>query len=200
MTDRRRFFPAKTVQQVPGQKVEVEIELKKGGEAPAAPCAPTGVFFGARSALVRTEEIREDKKDIEFNEWFPDFRSISGKEDEEGNWVSFVEKGTAWTRPEYYQDYLTDVGERKKAEIIQTAAILAVPIGPSCGLTWSLGWEGYKPNRHIEFSQDGPVAIIHVRTIEGVNEYNQGTAILTASCAGKAVGTLRLVIMPDEIW
>lgn len=198
MTDRRRFFPAKTVQQVPGQKVEVEVELKKGGEAP--PCAPTSVFFGVRSALVRTEEIREGKKDIEFDEWFPVFRLISGKEDEEGNWIEFIESGTAWTRPESHQNYLTTAGERKKNEIIQTAAILAIPVGPSCGLTWSLGWEGYKPNRHIEFSADGPVAIIHVRTIEGVDEYNDGIAILTASCAGKTVGTLRLVILPDQQW
>lgn len=195
MTDRRRFFPAKTVQQVPGQKVEVEIELKKGGEAPAAPCAPTGFFWGSRKAfLVNKYEERSEHKN-----WEPDYSLYQTRYDEEWNSTEFTESGTAWTTPENHDRYKTE-GSEWKTEVVQTAAMLAVPIGPSCGLTWSIGWEGYKPNRHIEFSQDGPVAIIHVRTIEGVNEYNQGTAILTASCAGKTVGTLRLVILPDEQW
>lgn len=192
MTDRRRFFPSKTVQQVPGQKVEVEIELKKGGEAPAAPCAPTGFFWGSRKAFL----VRKYEERSECQNWEPDYSLYQTRYDEERNSIEFTETGTAWTAAESFDWYASEEGI-SKIEVVQTAAMLAIPIGPSCGLTWSLGWEGYKPNRHVEFSQDGPVAIIHVRTIEGVNEYNQGTAILTASCAGKTVGTLRLVILPD---
>ncbi|WP_415034406.1 hypothetical protein [Azonexus sp.] len=193
MTDRRRFFPAKTVQQVPGQKVEVEVELKKGGEAP--PCAPTGFFLGSRKAFLVSQYVERS----EYQNWEPDYSLYQTRYDEEWNSTEFTESGTAWITPENHDRYKTE-GSESKIEVVQTAAMLAIPIGPSCGLTWSLGWEGYKPNRHIEFSADGPVAIIHVRTIEGVEEYNEGTAILTASCAGKTVGTLRLVIMPDEIW
>lgn len=193
MTDRRRFFPAKTVQQVPGQKVEVEVEIKKGGEAP--PCAPTGFFWGSRKALL----VRQYGERSEYQNWEPEYSLYQTRYDEEWNSTEFTESGTAWITPENHDRYKTE-GSESKIEVVQTAAMLAIPIGPSCGLTWSLGWEGYKPNRHIEFSQDGPVAIIHVRTIEGVEEYNEGIAVLTASCAGKTVGTLRLVIMPDEIW
>lgn len=192
MTDRRRFFPAKTVQQVPGKKVEVEVELKKDGKAP---CAPTGFFWGSRKAFL----VRKYEERSEYQNWEPDYSLYQTRYDEEWNSTEFTESGTAWTTPENHDRYKTE-GSEWKIEVVQTAAMLAIPIGPSCGLTWSLGWEGYKPNRHIEFSQDGPVAIIHVRTIEGVEEYNQGTAILTASCAGKTVGTLRLVILPDERW
>lgn len=182
MTDRRRFFQAKTVQQVPGQKVEVEVELKKGGEAPT--CAPTGFFWGARKAMT-TYKSGEGGQETIIDEWAPDYVLHIN---EYGS--DLVEQGTAWLRADSYNWY--------EETDIHTAAMLAIPIGPSCGITWSLSWEGDKPNRHIEFSQDGPVAIIHVRTIEGVDEYNQGTAIITASCAGKTVGALRLVILPDQ--
>ncbi len=192
MTDRRRFFPAKTVQQVPGQRVEVEVELKKDGKAP---CAPTGFFWGSRKAFL----VRKYEERSEYQNWEPDYSLYQTRYDEEWNSIEFTETGTAWTTAESFDMYASE-DSIWKTEVVQTAAMLAIPIGPSCGLTWSIGWEGYKPNRHIEFSQDGPVAIIHVRTIEGVNEYNQGTAILTASCAGKTVGTLRLVILPDEQW
>lgn len=193
MTDRRRFFPAKTVQQVPGQKVEVEIELKKGGESPAAPCAPTGFFWGARKSLL----VQKNDDRTRYEDWEPDYSLSHTTYDADWNRTDIIENGTAWTTAEGFDWYASEDGVWK-IEVVQTAAMLAIPVGPSCGLTWSLGWEGYKPNRHIEFSQDGPVAIIHVRTIEGVEEYTQGTAILTASCAGKTVGTLRLVILPDE--
>lgn len=187
MTDRRRFFPAKTVQQVPGQKVEVEVELKKGGEAPAAPpCSPTGFFWGARKAMT----TYKSGEDTWISEWEQDYSLHTTTYGDIR--TDFVEPGTAWLRAESYNWY--------EETVIQTAAMLAIPVGPSCGLTWSLGWEGYKPNRYIEFSADGPVAIIHVRTIEGVEEYNEGIAVLTASCAGKTVGTLRLVILPDYQW
>jgi hypothetical protein len=193
MTDRRRFFPAKTVQQVPGQRVEVEVGLKKDGKAP---CAPTGFFWGSRQAFMVRNHPTEDE---EYESFDPNSSLYVVKIDSEYRRSEHAEPGTAWIWPDDHNEYNSTSGEWS-VEVKQVSAMLAIPLGQSCGLTWSIGWEGYKPNRHIEFSQDGPVAIIHVRTIEGVNEYNQGTAILTASCAGKTVGTLRLVVLPDEQW
>lgn len=40
MTQRRRFFPARPVQQVPGRRVELAVQVRKEGAAPAPPQAP----------------------------------------------------------------------------------------------------------------------------------------------------------------
>ncbi len=40
---RRRFFAARPVQQVPGQRVEVAVQVRKGGTAAAAAAAPASV-------------------------------------------------------------------------------------------------------------------------------------------------------------
>ena len=52
---RRRFFPAKPVQQVPGRRVELAVQVRKEGAAPApaqAPVAGSAVSWVAPSPLI----------------------------------------------------------------------------------------------------------------------------------------------------
>ena len=56
---RRRFFPAKPVQQVPGRRVELAVQVRKEGAAPAPAPAPAPVAGGAVSWVAPSPLIPE---------------------------------------------------------------------------------------------------------------------------------------------
>ena len=56
---RRRFFPARPVQQVPGRSVELAVQVRKDGAAPAPAPAPAPVAGGAVSWVAPSPLIPE---------------------------------------------------------------------------------------------------------------------------------------------
>lgn len=197
MIERRRFFPSSPVQTVPGQKAEVEVQLHKGGEAPAVPtCAPTGFEWGVQSAVLKEEQLLDGGPPWTWAEW-PDFTEVKeGFDETTGRWGSMT-PGTAYLRLRYDRNY-NELSSHWKREALRLDYVTVTPIGPACGLTWEVAWEnGVAPDGYKEYHTDGPVLKFHARKTDGGGETRTLTAIFTAKCASKEVGKMRLVILEE---
>ena len=79
MTERRRFFPARSVQQVPGQTVDLQVRLRPAA-APAAAPAPSGGGSGGDGvgpALLVEPWDYTAHRDI-VNRTYDDWRVVAG--------------------------------------------------------------------------------------------------------------------------
>lgn len=193
---RRHFFPSAPIQTVPGQRAEVEVQLRKGGEAPAAaPCAPTGFEWGMAVGLSRySYGYSGDSGTVEYVNLTPSFSEFRQSWTAEG-FVSEFQPGTGFLVPDdvTWEDF--DDGWNK-LETVRFGFVTVTPVGPACGLTWEVTWEGGEvPNLRLDYKADAPVLKFRASTIAGEIEVRNLTAIFTAKCAGNKVGEMRLVVL-----
>lgn len=189
MTERRRFFPSKTVQQVPGQKVEVEVEL---GRQSACPCSPSAFAWAATSMVYEYEDYWDDNK-----------KKIRDREAEllSTHWAGEPYKSDTvyltTTKSIFFPNYI----DWEITRIIQKNRVFAIPLGPSGGLSWSYGFDQeLKSSMHdfISVKQEGSILVAEIGMADEDFRlsYTPITLTATASCGSRSVGTVVLVIHP----
>lgn len=189
MTDRRRFFPAKTVQQVPGQKVEVEVELARNA---SCPCAPTSFAWAATSMVYEYADVWDDDK-IKMREIEPDLLSTDWSGDQYNSDQVYLGETRSIFFPKYVDNDMT--------RIVQKHRIFAIPLGPSGGLSWSFGFdkELISPmHDFIAVKQEGSILVVESAMADEDFRlsYTPLTLTATASCGSRSVGTISLLIHP----
>ncbi len=194
---RRRFFPARAVQQVPGETVEFGVQLRKQGAVAAVKaceCEVLGVaWFGtltSAGADLSTSPDDDDPALVVAHDWLP-------------SWAADLT--TKWVRPEGDDpDRLPPEGPGTRCVAVRTdaserAALFGAIIGAQLGaVRWVLRWDnpGDTPAR----SGRGQEAVVAGNglwiAITGGLPDGPPTETLTATatCNGSHVGTLTLTI------
>lgn len=191
MTDRRRFFPAKTVQQVPGQKVEVEVEL---GRAAACPCSPTAFAWAATSMVYEYEDPWDDGK-LKIIDRRADLLSTDWAGEPYNSDRTYLGTIKSIFCPSYIDSEMT--------KIIQKNRIFAIPLGPSGGLSWSFGFDQeLKSPMHdfLSVKQEGSILVVESAMADEDFRlsYTPVTLTATARCGSRSVGEISLVIHPGH--
>lgn len=227
MTVRRRFFPVAPVQQVPGQRVELEVQLRPQGVAPPAAAAPPAaiVTWMARgSDMVFYSEVVETSPGVwvgrdgegdfgtgDYGEFRgrPGFLTWMGEGEPPGAVVAMAVPSFACTtmRVERYR---------------HQGGIHGAALGAG-DVTWSLAWDrpfvdlaaldafGFTPaadprDPRFDVSRYGDIAWADgaVVAVLPSNQYNWTdehatlvTLTATASSGGAVVGVLRLDLRPS---
>lgn len=223
MTVRRRFFPVAPVQQVPGQRVELEVQLRPQGVAsPAAAAPPAAIvtwMVRAGDMAFYSEVIEASPGvwvgqdgDRDFGEFHgsPGFLTWMGDGEPPGNVVAMATPSFACTTMRAARD-----GHQGG---IHGAALGAGDV------TWRLAWDrpfvdlaaldafGFGPaadprDPRFTVSRYGDIAWADgaVVAVLPSNQYNWTgedatlvTLTATASSGGAVVGVLRLDLRPQE--
>lgn len=160
---RRRFFAARPVQQVPGQRVEVAVQVRRS-VAPAAPAAPVMPVAPELSWVntpyeaLAAQILRGDEAgDVVFKVKDSDDGLVHiarkyGSIWERQPWITTGWTGTPWKSQESDGVPLPMAGPGWRCELIECAVSVSDPPGPACctgmvtgvtpdRLTWALEWQ-----------------------------------------------------------
>ena len=193
--DRRRFFPTKRVQQVPGRTVELELEIKP--KVPGVVCPP-----GACEC------------DVDGVAWFGDWYATNSMPEDTWRSGAYSAKGVAqgmyepdsatWQLGGRLVSSYTDINAPGEAEVVLNLWRAVVLGRTLCDVqwTWSLNVPAFPPSEGFSPWWDGievteQAGSLLVRVGDGAEYPWDGQPwwaelTATATCAGEAVGTLVL--------
>ena len=201
MTLRRRFFPSTPVQQAPGQTVQLEVQMRPEAPVVATPggceCDVIGVGWFSTLLAPRIDASSLESEDFpghtEVETWLPQhssrMRTVWVRPADDELWTMPLEgperrcvRIEIWTWPE--------------SDVSLFGAVIGTRL---CDVTWQLQWDAPGPEPGVSALGQTAVAAgsglwVMGRGIEPDRPDQSETLTATATCDGKAVGVLTLML------